>query len=125
MLKRINHNSHTIPFIKVIQLIFLKVITIQAHNHILNQGKTSRPATFSPSSSLRQQDLAQARRTLTQASFPRLGESSTSNTEILRAFSLKRDSPRLSETSLAQNYSGSPGRPFVAKILRRAPVNLA
>jgi len=49
MLKRISHNSHTIPFIKVIQLIFLKVITIQAHNHILNQGKLppSRPASRS------------------------------------------------------------------------------
>jgi len=54
MLKRINHNSHTIPFIKVIQLIFLKVITTQAHNHILNQGKLqgqppSRPASRSGS----------------------------------------------------------------------------
>ncbi|QCD86809.1 hypothetical protein DEO72_LG3g1335 [Vigna unguiculata] len=63
--------------------------------------------------------------TVAQVSFPRLGESSTSSTEILRAFSLRRDSPRLNETSLAQNYSGSPERPFVAKILSRAPVNLA
>jgi len=64
MLKRINHNSHTIPFIKIIQFIFLKVITIQAHNQHFKARKTSRPTTFSPSFSLRQQDLAQARRTL-------------------------------------------------------------
>jgi len=102
ILKRINHNSHTIPFIKVIQFIFLKVITIQAHNRHFKSRKTSRPATFLPIFSLRQQDLAQARRTLAQASFPLLGESLTFCTGTLRAFSLRRDSPRLSETSLAQ-----------------------
>ena len=102
MLKRINHNSHTIPFIKVIQFIFLKVITIQAHNQHFKSRKTSRPATFSLSFSLRQHDLALARRTLAQASFLLLGESSTFCTGTFRAFSLRRDFPRLSETSLAQ-----------------------
>jgi len=98
MLKLTNHNSCTIPFIKVIQFIILKVIPIQAYYQHLRSRKTSRPTTFSPSFSLRQKGPAQARRTLAQASSPRLGESSTSSTMALHAFLLKRDSPRLSET---------------------------
>jgi len=64
MLKLINHNSYTIPFIKVIQFIFLKVIPIQAYCQHLKSRKASRPTTFSPSFSLRQKGLVQARRTL-------------------------------------------------------------
>ncbi|QCE05578.1 hypothetical protein DEO72_LG9g582 [Vigna unguiculata] len=44
-----------------------------------------------------QKGLAQARRTLAQASSLRLGESSTSSMRTLRAFSLRRDPPRLSK----------------------------
>ena len=74
----------------------------------------SRPATFSPSFSLRKKGLAQARRTLAQASSLRLGESSTSSIVALHAFSLKRESPCLSETfARSIKSSGSPGRPFV------------
>jgi len=98
MLKLTNHNSYTISFIKVIQSIILKVTPRQAHYQHLRSRKTPRLATLSPSFSLRQQGLAQARRTLAQASFPRLDESSTSSTVASHAFSLRRDSPRLSET---------------------------
>jgi len=125
MLKRINHNSHTIPFIKVIQFIFLKVITNQAHNQHFKSRKTSRPTTFSPSFSLRQQDLVQARRTLAQASFPRLGESSTFCTGTLRAFLLRRDFPRLSETSLTQKLHWVAWATIRGKRFRRASVSLA
>ena len=61
MLKLINHNSYTIPFIKVIQFIFLKVIAIQAYCQHLESRKASRPTTFSPSFSLRREALAHAR----------------------------------------------------------------
>ena len=98
MLKLINHNSYTIPFINVIQFIFLKVIIIQAYCPLLKTRKTSSPITFSPSFSLRKKSLAQARRTLAQASSLPLGESSTSSTVALHTFSLRRDPPRLSET---------------------------
>jgi len=98
MLKLMNHNSYTIPFIKVIQFIFLKIILIQTYCQHLRSRKTSGPATFSSSFSLRQKGLAQARRTLAQASSLRLGESSTSSTVALHVFLLRRDSPRLSET---------------------------
>jgi len=60
--------------------------------------KTSRRTPFSPSISLRQKGLAQARRTLAQASSLHLGESSTSRIITLCAFALRRDPPRLSET---------------------------
>jgi len=115
MLKLINHNSYTIPFIKVIQFIFLKTIPIQAYCQHLKSRKTSRPTTFSPSFSLRPKGLAQARRTLTQASSLRLGESSTFSTVALHAFSLRRDFLRLSETfaRVPKKCSGSPRRPFV------------
>ena len=61
MLKLINHNSYTISFIKVIQFIFLEVIAIQAYCQYLESRKASRLTTFSPSFSLRQKGLAQAR----------------------------------------------------------------
>jgi len=98
MLKLMTHNSCTITFIKAIQFIFLKIILTQAYCQHLRSKKTSRPATFSPSFSLRQEGLAQARRILAQASSLCLGESSTFRTVALHAFSLRRDSPRLSET---------------------------
>jgi len=80
--------------------------------------KTSRLTPFSPSISLKHKGLAQARRTLAQASSLRLGESSTSSMRTLRAWSLRRDPPRLSETfAHPKKYSGSPGRPFVKKDL--------
>jgi len=97
MLKLINHNSHTIPFIKVIQFIFLMVIHIQVYCQHLKSRKASSPTAFSPSFSLRQKGLVQARRTLAQASSPRLGESSSSSIVALHAFSPMRDSPCLSE----------------------------
>jgi len=56
MLKLMNHNSYIIPFIKVIR--------DQAYCQHLRSRKTSGPTTFSPSFSLRQKGLAQARRTL-------------------------------------------------------------
>ncbi|QCD93762.1 hypothetical protein DEO72_LG5g1838 [Vigna unguiculata] len=56
--------------------------------------------------------LAQARRTLAQASSLRLGESSTSSMRTLRAFSLRRDPPRLSETfTRLKHTSGRLGDP--------------
>jgi len=64
------------------------------HTSILStwkSRKTSRPTTFSPSFSLRPKGLAQARRTLAQASSLRLSESSTSSIVALHAFSLRRD----------------------------------
>ena len=76
----------------------LKGILIQACSPLLKSRKTSNPTTFSPSISLRQKGLAQARRTLAQASSLRLGESSTPSIRTLHAFSLRRDPPRLSET---------------------------
>ncbi|QCE02847.1 hypothetical protein DEO72_LG8g862 [Vigna unguiculata] len=70
---------------------------MQACCPLLKSKKISIPTTFLPSISLRQKGLAQARRTLAQASSLCLGESSTSRIRTLRAFSLRRDPPRLSE----------------------------
>jgi len=69
----------------------------------------------SPSSSLMLKGLAQARRTLAQVSSYRLGESSTYKIVTLCAFSLRRDSPRLSETLARSKLSRSPERPIVEK----------
>ena len=96
--KLITQNSYTTPFIHAIQFINLKVKLIQACCSLLKIQETSRPTHSSPSTSLRQKGLAQARRTLAQASSLRLGESSTSSMRTLRAFSLRREPPRLSET---------------------------
>ncbi|QCD93373.1 hypothetical protein DEO72_LG5g1448 [Vigna unguiculata] len=63
---------------------------------------------LSPNSSLRLKHLAQARGSLAQASSLRLGESSTHMNSGLCAFSLRRDSPRLSETLARSNLSWSP-----------------
>ena len=69
----------------------------------------------SPNSSLRLKGLAQARGSLTQASSFRLGESSTNRNSGLCAFSLRRDSPRLSETLARSKLSSSPEWPLVWK----------
>jgi len=61
-------------------------------------------------SSLRLKGLAQARRSLAQASSLRLGESSTHKNNDFCAFSLRRDSPRLSETLSRSKQSWSPER---------------
>ncbi|QCE06733.1 hypothetical protein DEO72_LG9g1747 [Vigna unguiculata] len=52
MLKRINHNSYTIPFIKVIQLIFLKENFKASHllAQLLAQAAGSRPGEEDPRS---------------------------------------------------------------------------
>jgi len=121
----ISHNSHTTSFIKAIQFIILKVILIQACCPLLKSRKTSRPTPFSPSISLRQKGLAQARRTLAQASSLRLGESSTSNIRTLHAFSLRRDPPRLSETFARLKSTVGRLDDHSGKKLRRAPVNFA
>jgi len=76
----------------------LKRILIQACCPLFKIKENINPTTFSPNILLRQKGLAQARRTLAQASSLRLGESSTSRIKTLRAFSLRRDPPRLSET---------------------------
>jgi len=96
--KLTTHHSHATPFIQAIQFINLKIKLIQACCSLFKIPETSRPTHFSPNISLRQKGLAQARRTLAQASSLRLGESSTSSMGTLRAFSLRRDPPRLSET---------------------------
>ena len=77
----------------------LKWILIQACCQLLKSRKTSIPTTFSPSISLRQKGLAQARRTLAQASSLRLGESSTSSIRTMHAFLLRRDPLRLGDHS--------------------------
>jgi len=74
MLKLTNHNSYTIPFIKVIQFIISKLIPIQTYYQHWRSRKTSRPITLSSNFSLRQKGLAQARRTLAQASSLSLSE---------------------------------------------------
>jgi len=117
MLKLTNHNSYPTSFIKAIQFIILKVILIQACCPLLKSRKTSRPTTFSPNISLRQKSLAQARRTLAQASSLCLGESSTSSIGTLHAFSLARPSSPKRDIRSLKKYSGSPGRPFMEKYL--------
>ena len=79
--------------------------TIKCMPSIQEQGKTSNRDALSPISSLKLKglaqakgSLAQARGSLTQAGSLRLGESSTYKYSGLCAFSLRRDSPRLSET---------------------------
>ena len=89
MLKLTNHNSYTTSSIQAIQFINLKIKLIQACCSLFEIKETSRPTPFSPNISLRQKGLAQARRTLAQASSLRLGESSTSSMRTLRAFSLR------------------------------------
>jgi len=96
--KLTTHHSPATPFIQAIQFINLKIKLILACCSLFKIQETSRPNHFLPSISLRQKGLAQARRTLAQASSLRLGESSTSSLGTLRVFSLRRDSPRLSET---------------------------
>jgi len=119
MLKLTNHNSYTTSSIQAIQFINLKIKLIQACCSLFEIKETSRPTPFSPNISLRQKGLAQARRTLAQArrtlaqaSSLRLGESSTSSMRTLRAFSLRRDPPRLSETfTRLKHTSGRLGDP--------------
>jgi len=90
------HNSQLIhhTFIQAIHFINLKIKLIQACCSLFKIQETSRPTHFLPSISLRQKGLAQARRTLAQASSLRLGESSTSSMRTLCAFSLRRDPSR-------------------------------
>ena len=74
--------------------------------------------TVLPSTSLRLEGLA-------QASPLRLGEGSKHEAEAPARSRLGETPLAWARCSLAQKHSGSPGRPFVAKIPRRAPVNLA
>jgi len=83
--KLTTHHSPATPFIQAIQFINLKIKLIQACCSLFKIHETSRPNHFLPSISLRQKGLAQAK-------------SSTSSLGTLREFSLRRDSPRLSET---------------------------
>ena len=83
----------------------------------------SRPV--SPNTSLRLQGLAQARRTLAQASSLRLGESSTFSIRTLHAFSLRPNPPRLSETFARSKVQRVVWATVRGEMLRRAPVNLA
>jgi len=80
-------------------------------------GKISNQNALPPSSSLRLKGLAQARGSLTQASSLRLGESSTHRNSGLCAFSLRRDTPRLSETLARSKLSWSPEWPLAWKVM--------
>ena len=77
------------------------------------------------------QHLAQAVRSrlgegaLAQASSLRLGESLTSSIRTLRAFSLRRDPPRLSETFARPKVQWVAWATLRGEIHRRVPVNLA
>jgi len=61
-------------------------------------GKTSNQNALSPNSSLKLKGLAQERGSLAKASSLRLGESLTHKNSGLYAFSLRRDTPSVSET---------------------------
>jgi len=83
--------------------------------NIQEQEKTPNQNALSPSSSLRLKGLTQARGSLAQASSLRLGESSIHRNSGLCAFSLRRDSPRLSETHARLKLSWSLERPLTWK----------
>ena len=87
--------------------------------------ETSKQTPFSPSISLRRKGLAQARRTLAQASSLRLGESSTSIMRTLHAFSLRRVPPRLSEAFACPKVQWVAWATLRGEIYRRVPVTLA
>ncbi|QCD96573.1 hypothetical protein DEO72_LG6g1279 [Vigna unguiculata] len=118
--------AHLLPSI-ILMIIARKKSHIQ-DNHTTNR-KTITLRLASPSTSLRPKDLAQATRTLAQASSLRLGESSTSSIRTLRAFSLRRDPPclsaRLSETFARSKVQWVAWMTIRGEMLRRAHVTLA
>jgi len=83
-----------------------KVIPLSIHQTSTNGKKARLNLTLSPSLSLKQRSLAQARRSLTQASSPRLGEGSKYWNSGSYAVSLRRDPPRLSEMLAHSKWVG-------------------